>query len=219
MKKIVLLLCLVVLLTGCNIKTINDDNIDTIIDSVLTKDINLANSYFNGYKYYLPKGLKLVNKKEYNAKLISRGNNYYLFVDVIAYYNKIDINFTHSDSYYSKELNYNNKKGYIEITKYKGLYFIEIMYNYAKIEALVTEKDLKNTIINSCYVLSSIEFNDKIIETLIGENVLDYKETIYDIFGPHKDVDDFLNFDENNQYKDYNQSLNDSDVLGTEIIE
>ena len=32
MKKIVLLLCLVVLLTGCNIKTINDDNIDTIIE-------------------------------------------------------------------------------------------------------------------------------------------------------------------------------------------
>lgn len=216
MKKIVLLLCLVVLLTGCNIKTIKDDNIDTIIESVLTKDVNLANSYFSGYKYYLPRGLKLANKKEYNAKLISGVNNYYLFVDVIAYYNKVDTKFTRSDSYYSKELNYNNKKGYIEITEFKNLYFIEIMYNYAKIEALVTEKDLKSTIINSCYILSSIKFNDKIIETLIGDNVFDYKETIYDIFGPHKDVDDFLNFDDDNQYKDYNQSVKNSDVLAIE---
>ncbi len=217
MKRIVLLLCLVVLLTGCNIKTINDDNIDTIIDSVLTKDIDLANSYFTGYKYYLPRGLKLVNKKEYNAKLVSGGNSYYLFVDVIAYYNKVETKFTPSNGYYSKELNYNNKKGYIEITEYKDLYFVEIMYNYAKIEALVAEDDLNSTIINSCYVLSSIEFNDKVIETLIGENVLDYKETIYDIFGPHKDADDFLNFDEENQYEDYNQSGNDSDVLDAVI--
>ena len=205
MKKIVLLLCLVVLLTGCNIKTINDDNIDTIIDSVLTKDIDLANSYFTGYKYYLPRGLKLINKKEYNAKLVSGGNNYYLFVDVIAYYNKVEARFTPSNSYYSKELNYNNKKGYIEITEYKDLYFVEIMYNYAKIEALVTEKDLKSVVINSCYILSSIEFNDKVIETLIGENVLDYKETIYDIFGPHKDADD------------YNKNETDSDILDAVI--
>ena len=50
MKKIVLLLCLVVLLTGCDIQTINNDNIDSIIDSVLNKEIELSNSYFDGYK-------------------------------------------------------------------------------------------------------------------------------------------------------------------------
>ena len=219
MRKIVLLLCLVVLLTGCNIKTINDDNIDTIIKSVLTKDINLANSYFTGYKYYLPRGLKLVNKKEYNAKLVSGGNSYYLFVDVIAYYNKVDVKFTPSNGYYSKVLNYNGKKGYIEITEYNDLYFVEIMYNYAKIETLVAEKDLKSTIINSCYILSSVEFNDKVIETLIGENVLDYKETIYDIFGPQKDPDDLLDYDTETKYENYNQSGNDSDVLEAEISE
>ena len=110
MKKIVLLLCLVVLLTGCNIETINNGNIDSIVRSVLTKDIDLANSYFTGYKYYLPRGLKLVNKKEYNAKLVSGKNSYYLFVDIIAYYNKVEPKFVQSNSYYSRELNYNNKK-------------------------------------------------------------------------------------------------------------
>jgi len=194
MKKIVLLLCLVILLTGCNIETVNNDNIDSIIHSVLKKDIDLANSYFTGYKYYLPRGVKIVNKKEYNAKLISGKNSYYLFVDVIAYYNKVQPKFVPSNGYYSKELNYNNKKGYIEITKHEELYFVEIMYNYAKIETLVSKKDLNTTLINACYILSSVDFNDKVIETLIGDNVLDYKETIYDIFGPHKDVDDYLDY-------------------------
>ena len=110
-------------------------------------------------------------------------------------------------------------EGYIEITEYNDLYFLEIMYNYAKIEALVEEKDLKSTIINSCYILSSIEFNDNVIETLIGENVLDYKETIYDIFGPHKDSDNLLDYNDENRYENYNKDDNDSDVLDKEISE
>lgn len=222
MKKIVLLLCLVVLLTGCSIKQVEYDSIDSIIESVLTKNINLSNSYFDGYKYYLPRGLRLVSKKGYNAKLVSGKNTYYLFVDVIAYYNKVDRKFEPSSGYYSKELNYNGKKGYIEITKTDDLYFVEIMYNYAKIETLVEERDLNTIVINSCYILSSIKFNDKVIETLVGENALDYKETIFDIFGPHRDSDEFLEYEEEYQYKgDIEEEMkeNDSDILETETDE
>lgn len=222
MKKIVLLLCLVVLLTGCSIKQVQYDNIDSIIESVLTKKIKLSNSYFEGYKYYLPRGLRLVSKKDYNAKLVSGKNTYYLFVDVIAYYNKVDTKFELSDSYYSKELNFNNNKGYIEITKTDDRYFIEIVYNYAKIETLVDEKDLNTAIVNSCYILSSIQFNDKVIETLVGENALDYKETIFDIFGPHRDEDEFLDYEEEYQYKgDIEEEMNekDTDILETETNE
>ena len=222
MKKIVLLLCLVVLLTGCDIQTINNDNIDSIIDSVLNKEIELSNSYFDGYKYYLPRGLRLVRKKDYNAKLVSGKNTYYLFVDVIAYYNKVESEFVPSDGYYSKELNYNGKNGYIEITETDGLYFIEIMYNYAKIETLVEERYLNSAIINSCYILSSVQFNDKVIETLVGENALDYKETIFDIFGPHRDTDEFLQYEEEYQYRgdiEEDTMTKDSDILETETNE
>jgi len=219
MKKIVLLLCLVVFLTGCSVEQVRYDDIDSIIESVLSKEINLSNSHFDGYKYYLPRGLRLVNKQEYNAKLVSGKTTYYLFVDVIAYYNKVDKNFRVSDNYYSRELNYNGKTGYIEITNNDNMYFVEIMYNYAKIETLVEEKDLNTAIINSCYILSSIQFNDKVIETLVGENVLDYKETIFDIFGPHGDSDKFLDYEEEYQYKgDIEEEIkdNDSDILDTE---
>lgn len=222
MKRIVLLLCLVVLLTGCDIKQVNNDSIDSIIENVLTKKIDLSNSYFDGYKYYLPRGLKLIGKKDYNAKLVSGKNTYYLFVDVIAYFNKVEIKFKPSDSYYSKELNFNNKKGYIEITKTDDLYFIEIMYNYAKIEALVEERELDTAIINSCYILSSVQFNDKVIETLVGENALDYKETLFDIFGPHRDTDEFLKGVDEYEYKSDavdEVNKNDSDVLETDTNE
>ncbi len=221
MKKFVLLLCLVVLLTGCDIKSIDNDNIDSIIDSILTKEIQLSNSYFDGYKYYLPRGLRLTGKKDYNAKLVSGRNTYYLFVDVIAYYNKVEKDFEPSDGYYSKELNYNGKKGYIEITEIDDLYFVEIMYNYAKIETLVEERYLNSAIVNSCYILSSVQFNDKVIETLVGENALDYKETIFDIFGPHRDTDEFLQYEEDYQYKGdiEEDTTKDSDILETETNE
>ena len=222
MKKIALLLCLVVLLTGCSVQKVENNNIDSIIESVLNKDIKLSNSYFGGYKYYLPRGLRLVSKKSYNAKLVNENNTYYLYVDVIAYYNKIQKKFEQSEGYYSKELNFNNKQGYIEITKINEMYLVEIMYNYAKIETLVEEKDLNTVVINSCYILSSVQYNDKVIETLVGENILDYKETIFDIFGPHRDTDQFLQYEEEYQYKgDIEEELkeNDTDVLVTETIE
>ena len=223
MKKIVLLLCFMVLVTGCSVKSIQDDNIDSIVESVLTKKISLSNSYFDGYKYYLPRGLRLVGKKGYNAKIVSGKTNYYLFVDVIAYYNKVDLQFTPSDGYYSKELNFNNKKGYLEITEEEDSYFIEIMYNYAKIETLVDKKDLNDAIINSCYILSSVQFNDKVIETLVGENALDYKETIFDIFGPHRDSEGFVKYEQDYyEYKgdvEENTKKQDSDVLVTDKSE
>ncbi len=191
MKKIVFLLC-VLLLTGCTIERVNYTNIDDLLDDVLTNEVSLSNSYFEGYKYYIPKGLRLVSKKGYNVRLISGKVKYYLFVDVIAYYNKVEAEFEPSQAYYFKELNYNNKKGYIQITESNGQYFIEMLYNYAKIETIVEKKDLEKAIMNSCSILSSIQFNDKVIETLIGENALNYQETIFDIFGPHQDDDEYL---------------------------
>jgi hypothetical protein len=54
------------------------------------------------------------------------------------------------------------------------------MYNHAKIE--VISSNLKKALVNSLIVLNSIEYNDKIIESLIGSNVLDYDEESYKLF-------------------------------------
>lgn len=194
MKKIILFLC-IVLLTGCTVKKVNYDNIDSLLKDSLTQEMSLSNSYFEGYKYYVPRGLRLVSKKEYNASFVSGNTKYYLYVDIIAYYNKVDIDFTKSNNYYSKELNYNNKKGYIEITENTDNYFLEIMFNYAKIEAIVDKDELNEAVMNACNILSSIQYNDKVIETLVGDNALNYQETLFDIFGPHKGNDEYLSND------------------------
>ena len=61
------------------------------------------------------------------------------------------------------------------------------MFNYAKMEALVTESELNETISNMSYILSSVKYNDKIIETLIGNKKYDLSDNeTYNIFKSKK---------------------------------
>ena len=90
MKKLLVLLSILTLLTGCTVTKINKDSIDKVIDSVMKKDSKLKNVHFEGYSYYVPRGIRFVDKKEYNAILKDEyNNNYYLYVDVISYYHKV----------------------------------------------------------------------------------------------------------------------------------
>jgi hypothetical protein len=58
--------------------------------SLLTKKVKIYNVYYEGYKYYLPKGMSFVDKEEYNAILKDGNNNvYYMYVDAISYYHKV----------------------------------------------------------------------------------------------------------------------------------
>ncbi len=194
MKKIVFLLSLILLLTGCTIEAFEED-FDTIIDKALTESKGLSNVSFVGYEFYLPRGAKITDQKEYNAKISYNEDYYYLYVDVISYYHKTyQIYEENKNSYYSKDLQYDDKFGYIEINKVEDKYFIEMMYNYAKIEAYVEEKNIEEAIVSSCYILSTISFKDEILETLIGENILDYKEEQFDIFASKREDGNFLDY-------------------------
>ena len=44
------------------------------------------------------------------------------------------------------------------------------MYNYAKIELMVEEKDINQVVTNSIIMLSSINYNDDIIKNMMGES-------------------------------------------------
>ncbi len=56
------------------------------------------------------------------------------------------------------------------------------MYNYAKIEVIVNNKDIKEVLSYAISLLSSISYNDKIIENMIGADILNYNENEYNIF-------------------------------------
>ena len=66
MKKIVVILLSIFLLTGCTFIDLKDDKVENIINTVIQKDINLYNNIFEGYKFYVPRGLKIADKNKYN---------------------------------------------------------------------------------------------------------------------------------------------------------
>ena len=66
------------------------------------------------------------------------------------------------------------------------------MYNYAKIEVIIDEKRINEVIGNAMIILSSIKYNDEVINNLMGDNVLDYKEIDFDIFKTNKEDNNIL---------------------------
>lgn len=189
MKKLILMLLAVFLFTGCTVVRINTDNIDTIINVVLSKENTLYNTVGKGYKYYRPRGVTYIDTTEYNEKLYSNGYNYYLYVDINSYYYKKEFTYEENDeAYYSKYLEINDKFGYVEINEYNGLYLIEFMYNYAKIEALVEKDDINQTILDATYILSTIKYNSNVIKIMLNEDYFTDKEERYDVFTPKNTV-------------------------------
>ena len=92
------------------------------------------------------------------------------------------------------------------------------MYNYSKIESYIEKKNLNSTILNMTYILSSINYNDKTINMLMDNNILDYKEEKYDIFESKKENSNFLEALE--KYDNYvEKEPDDQDVLNFEELE
>lgn len=216
MKKIVVLLSLICLLaTGCSAKKLNVDNIDNIIDMVLKDRSDRKNVIFDGYSYYRPRGLKFLEKEDYNAILSDSYNNkYYLYIDVVSYYNKVDNTYKEdSDAYYSKKID-GKLNGYLEINKVNGKYFIEAVYNYSKVEVFSEKDNLNNTLINVCTLLSSINYNDKVLETIIGDNVLNYEEESFNIFTTKKSDSNYLDYVEKyDSIYDSDSNIKDEDHI------
>jgi len=200
MKKIIISLLLIFLVTGCSIVRIDTANIDNIINVVLSKDNTLYNTVGKGYKYYKPRSVTYIDTNEYNEKLYSNGNYYYLYVDINSYYYKKEFNYEENKSaYYSRLIDINDKLGYLEINKYNNKFLIEFMYNYAKIEALVEEDEINDVVLNASYILSTIKFNSKVIKIMLNDNYFINKEERYDLFTPKKETMDLYDFNEINE--------------------
>ena len=220
MKKryILLFAIFLVMVSGCCMKKANYDSIDDIINNVLLEEPTSSNTSFNGYSYYIPNTLKIENKEEYNTVLSDEYNNkYYIYVDSVGYYNKVVNTYKEdSNSYYSKKITSKGSKkdGYLEINEVKGKYFVEAVYNYGKIEVYTSKSHLNNTLINLSQVLSSLKYNDKVLATIIGDNVLNYKEETFNIFTTKKSTTNYLDYIEQyDKSNDKNNNLEDNDQI------
>ena len=212
MKRVLCMLATVLLLCGCS--KINDKNYDELINSVVASNYKMENTYRTGYKYYTPTNMDILNTLDYNETLADDNYKYYFYVDVVSYYNRVIESFNEDEkAVYSKSINYEDKYGYIEINKWKnGKYLLEIMYNYAKIEVIVDEENIKSAITNSMVVLSSVKYNNNILESIVGENVLATKEIEFNIFETKKNESNFLKVSEEDVYEDKDVP-NDPDLV------
>ena len=215
MKRLIVLLSLVtILVTGCSINKLDNKDIGKNIETLMSEKNKLYNVYYEGYKYYLPKGIGFLDKDDYNAILKDRKNNkYYLYIDVISYYHKVENDYEiNDDSYYSKRLDYNGKNGYIQIDEIDGKYFIQFVYNYAKMEAYVSEEELVDVVTNMCLVLRTVKYNDVVLESLIGENKINYKEEEYTLFKADSSKESFLDVVKKEETDKYKKDLEDEKI-------
>ena len=68
MKKLVMLLLLsTFLITGCSITTLSNSDIDNNINKLLNDNVKLKNVQYDGYSYYVPRGLKIYVRDDYNV--------------------------------------------------------------------------------------------------------------------------------------------------------
>ena len=215
MKRLIVLLSIIVLfLTGCSVYKLDNTNISKNINILLSHESKLYNVSYDGYKYYLPKGISFVDKYAYNALLKDANNNYYyMYVDIISYYHKKKNDYEINDnSHYSKRLVYNKKDGYIQVDEYDDMYFIQFVYNYVKIESYVSKRDLADSINNICYILRSVRYNDAVIESMIGENALDYQEEDYSLFKANSNKETYMEVVKRNESEEYNKYLEDEKI-------
>ena len=185
-----------------------------IIDIGTNRTVEVYNKYRKGYKYNLPKGLDVVDNSEYNEVIESRDYVYYLYVDAVSYYNKVIEKYEeNSKAYVSMQINYQDKYGYLEINQLdEEKYFIEIMYNYAKIEVIVKKRDINVAVYDSLSVLASVKFNDDVLKTLLDEEISQFQEVQFDIFETVTTVDSqYLQAVEDE--KEEQEDIHDSDLI------
>ena len=218
MKKITCLIFSLLLLSGCSIHKVKDNSFDNIVNTILYKKSDVYNVSSDGYKFYLPRGTTILEKKEYNLKIKDKSNIYYLYISPVEYYYKTNvIHKENNEIFYSKNLSYNNINGYVDISKVNDKYFLEAVYNYAKIESYVDEKNLNDVFLNICYILSTINYNDVVINYKFSNHEFDSSTEEFSIFKSKKSDDNFLKYvEEFDKYSSNSSTKRDDDIIETE---
>lgn len=195
MKKCILVLFSLIILSGCTVTRMDKYNYEEALDKILSLNVKTFNVVGKGYKYYAPRGVIIVDESDYNDVLKRGSNTYYLYVDVVSYYYKNKLNYNKSKNvYYSRVLKNGKKSGYIEISKKNDKLFVQMVYNYAKIESYVDESKLKDAICDISYILSSLDFNDSLLKKMYEAGNLSSKEEVYKLFGDKATKGNFLEY-------------------------
>ena len=196
MKKKILLVLFLMLLTGCVRTDINNGDYKELVSQVINNKTNGTNEVANGYRFYVPKGVRLIENDSNNQIFMGMGTKIYMYVDITSYYYKNSLNYNDiEDSYYSSKVSSGDKTGFIKITKIDDdKFYVEIVYNYAKVEVYTDRYNLNDIITLSSILLNNISYNDNIIENLLDDNHNSGSDITYNIDKPEDASSDFTQY-------------------------
>lgn len=213
-KKIVLIFCLL-LLSGC--KLVNEDNnyINNVKNCLNKK--NITNNVAKGYKYYIPKGVKKIKDYDYNQVFLVDNNYLYLYVDIISFYHNKELQDLKKDNvYYYEKINYNGKLGYILLEEEDDEYYLNIVYNYSKIEGYIPKGKINKIVTLSSIVLNSIDYNKNAIEQILEGDLGQFSEVTYEVKKPAGAKDSFSQYLEEYVQKEEKEETKKNDQLPDE---
>lgn len=194
--KILLCLAVLIFLSGCTVTRIDTKNIDSMLNVILKKNNTLFNSIGQGYKYYLPGGVSYIENDEANDILYCDGVYYYLYINAVDYYYKKYKDYKPDSSlYYSRKLTKKEgftSDGYLEIRQKENKYYVKFLYNYAKIETVVSKEQLNKSILNSTYILSTVKYNHDIIELMLNKEYFTNKTGKFDNYNTKGESTNFV---------------------------
>ena len=197
MKRSIIIILCVLMLTGC----VRIDNstleYDSLVKNVIYNHHDYTNEVGLGYKYLIPKGVKLIEDNFNNQVFLYNDTKIYIYVDITSYYYKNKLNYKVNnlgDVFYYKEFNNNDKEGYIYIEEKDEVYFVKIVYNYAKVEFYANKNNLNSIISLSTIVIDSINYNDLVIEKLLDDNKNTGTEITYKLDKPEGVSGDFSQY-------------------------
>lgn len=196
MKKKILLVLFLMLLTGCVRTDINNGDYKELVSQVINNKTNGTNEVANGYRFYVPKGVRFIENDSNNQIFMGMGTKIYMYVDITSYYYKNSLNYKEiEDSYYSSKVSSGDKTGFIKITKTDDdKFYVEIVYNYAKVEVYTDQYNLNDIITLSSILLNNISYNDNIIENLLDDNHNSGSDITYNIDKPEDASSDFTQY-------------------------
>jgi len=216
-RKLLFLILSLILVSGCTIEKLDSTNYLQTIELAISQFQNKTNVNAYGYSFYLPMGTYVKDIMDYNQIIYTGTSSYYLYVDIASYYYEIPVEYTKKDDiFFSETITTGEKQGYVEIYKYKTKYFIKMVLESSKMEAIVGEEKITQTLVNMVNILNSVTFNDTIINTIIGENTYNKELETFSIFEEKEIAKDFMEYiqeydtyeAEEDEFPDYEETIN-----------
>lgn len=193
------------LLCGCMNNEINVNSIDHNISYIISNASKYQNTSGKGFKFYKPRDFSVLENNDFNLILLHNSVKYYLNIDINAYHNSAleMIDESGAEKYFTA-FKYNGLDGYLLVKERNDSYFyVKMVYNYSCIEVVVREEAVNDAIVDSAIILSSIKYNDSVIDSLINTDEFASKEKTYEIKKPkeenRKNILDVYQYDTYNE--------------------